>query len=493
MKHTILLPQNGSRLEAEHGEILLDVLRLHHMAPKAPCGGNGTCGKCRVVVNSQERLACQTAVEQDLVVEFPQEETDVQILVHGCSVSVKAEPVRAGYLLAFDIGTTTVVCYLLDNQGKEIASSSMLNPQSSYGADVVSRIQLALRGEMMQLTGCIREGLAALTKEVCKKAGIQPEELGVVSVVANPCMQQLFLGISPENLASIPFSPVITHSSVRPAREILPLWNNAALLTIPDIAGYVGADTMGCILSTRMYEREEMCLLVDIGTNGEMVLGNSQRIVACSTAAGPALEGATIRCGMRAAPGAIDHVWVANGQLQCSVIGGGTPRGICGSGIIDAVACLLELKLINQRGKLLRPEIRSGTAVVPLLGEVALTQDDIQEVLLAKGAIAAGIELMVQHLGITAAAIDHVLLAGAFGSYVRPESACAIGLLPPILLEKVQAIGNAAGSGAKLLACSKEELPRTDQLLQRIESLELARIPNFQRVFAQNTRLPWRA
>ena len=237
-----------------------------------------------------------------------------------------------------------------------------------------------------------------------------------------------------------------------------------------------------------MYASGDVTLMVDIGTNGEMVLGNRERMTACSTAAGPALEGAKIKFGMRGAPGAINHVWVENGSLRCSVIGGGTAAGICGSGLIDAVACLLELGLLNARGRLLTSEELDGERIVRLTDSVYVTQNDIREVQMAKGAIAAGISLMARELGIEISQIGSVLLAGAFGSFLRPESACRIGLLPAELLGKITAVGNAAGSGAKMMACSKEEFARTDELIAQIEFIELASLPGFQREFAKNMR-----
>ena len=475
-------------VSATDNMVLLSLLRSHNLVLEAPCGGHGTCGKCKVLVDGVEQLACQTVVDRDMTVTL-QEKTDrTNVLEAGLDITVPMTPVQSGYLLAFDIGTTTVVGYLLDEQGRELASSSMLNPQEPFGADVISRIQLALNGETDAMTACIREGLSKLTQEACEKAGVEPSQIGVVSVVGNPCMQQLFLGLSVKNLATVPFAPSITKSNMQNAKDVVPLWENAVLLTPPDISGYIGADTMGCILSTRMYAGDAITLMVDIGTNGEMALGNRTHMTACSTAAGPALEGAKIKFGMRGAPGAIDHVWVEDGKIRCSVIGGGEAKGICGSGLIDAVASLLELGLLNARGRLLADEEADGERIARLTDTVYITQNDIREVQMAKGAIAAGISLMARELGIEISQIGKVLLAGAFGSFLKPESACRIGLLPAELLEKIIAVGNAAGSGAKMMACSKDEFARTDELISHIEFIELASLPDFQREFAKNLR-----
>ncbi len=486
MRYTVTVLPAAVTLQVPKGSNLLDVLRAAEVAPEAPCGGYGTCHKCKVIVNGLEKLACRTLVESDMVVTVP-EKAETRILTGGEDVkAVNMDPVKPGYLIAFDIGTTTVVCFLLDGKtGEELANASMLNPQSPYGADVISRIQAALNGQMEEITQVIRDGMTALIRSACAKGGVDPEQVGVVAVVGNPCMQQLFMGIDPRNLVAIPFGPVITEAGHVPCADYLPVCPNAEFLIVPDISGYVGADTMGCVLSTRMYESDEVTLMVDIGTNGEMVLGNKDRMTACSTAAGPALEGAKIKFGMRGAPGAIDHVWVEDGVIRASVIGGGKAQGICGSGLIDAVAVALETGLINKRGRIVSKEERDGDRFIDLIDGVYLTQNDIREVQLAKGAIAAGIQLMARELGMKVEDIDRVLLAGAFGNFMNPRSACRIGLLPPSLINKVTGVGNAAGVGSRLVACSREELDRTQELVGKIEFIELAAIPAFQMTFAR--------
>lgn len=471
-------------LEAEAGTNLLECLRRAGLAPSAPCGGHGTCGKCQVRVNGETVLACQTRINGSMTVELPGQEK-TEILVGGAGDTIDLDPIKPGYLAAFDIGTTTVVCFLLSPEGKELAAQSMLNPQAPYGADVITRMRLALGGQLTELADVIRGGMTELIEQCCCFTGISPEEISVVSVVGNSCMQQLFLGISPANLAAIPFAPVLTEAKTCPAKPFLPVCANAELLIVPDISGYVGADTMGCVLATRMYQAEDTVLMVDIGTNGEMVLQHKGRMIACSTAAGPALEGANIRFGMRGAAGAIDHVWLNEGKISCSVIGGGTALGICGSGIIDAVSVLLEKKLINKRGRIQSVEETDGQRIVGLTENIYLTQDDIRQVQLAKGAIAAGIYLMCSHLGITPGEVDRVVLAGAFGSFMDPDSACRIGLLPAELAGRICAAGNIAGAGAKLLAMNRGELELSQRLLKQIEFLELAEQPDFQRTFAK--------
>lgn len=484
MTYKIRVPQADRILEAEEGASLFETLRANGLTPESPCGGKGSCGKCKVTVNGEERLACRTRVDSDMTVILPGKEK-TKVLTIGLDVKTDIAPVREGLLTAFDIGTTTVVCYLMDGEtGDVLANASMLNPQQPYGADVISRIQAAMDGALEAQKKLIQDGMCSLIKECCDKAGRKPEEIGVVSVVGNPTMQQLFMGIPTDNLAKIPFAPVLTEPKAVSAAEYLPVCPNAELLVVPDISGYVGADTMGCVVSTEMYKNSGMTLMVDIGTNGEMVLGNSEKMMACSTAAGPALEGAKIKFGMRGAPGAIDHVKIEDGKLICSVIGGGEAKGICGSGLIDAVAAALELGLINKRGRIQCTDERDGERFIPLTEDVYLTQNDIREVQLAKGAISAGIRLMAQELNIELEDIEKVLLAGAFGSFMNPVKACRIGLLPEALDGKVTAVGNAAGSGAKMMVCSERQFRLTGELLEKIEFLELAKLPEFQMTFA---------
>lgn len=479
MLHTVTILPQKLQISVLSGTPLLQVLRNAGLAPDAPCGGNGSCGKCKVLLDGVEALACRTTVDQDLTVVLPQPQAQT-ILTDGITLP---DLDGDGYALAFDIGTTTVVGYLL-RSGKELAHESRANPQIAFGADVVSRIRHALSGEMAALTGCIRRCLSEMTAVLCESAGISPSQIRTVSMVGNPAMQQLYLGIGVENLAKLPFSPVLTQLKTVAAKAYLPLCDKAALLIVPDISGFVGADTVACMLATGLDTQEKLALLVDIGTNGEMVLGNRHRRVACSTAAGPALEGANIQFGMRAAPGAIDRVTWDGNNFLCHVIGNTEATGICGSGLIDAVAAAMDAGLLNSRGRILNEE-----HILRLTDRVYLTQEDIRQVQTAKGAIAAGIELMTAHLGWELKDIEQVSLAGAFGTFLDPRSACCIGLLPPELAAKITAIGNAAGSGAKLLAADPQAFPRAQHLANTTEHLDLAQHPAFPKTFAKNMML----
>ena len=464
MMHTVTFLPGETALSVESGTTLLAAMIAADLHPDAPCGGKGTCGKCKVILEGREVLACQTVVDRDLTVFTGKEEAE-NILTTGLSVTTRPEGLYP-YVLAFDIGTTTVVAYLLDGRtGAQIATASGKNPQGQFGADVISRIEYALQGGGEALQRCIREAMGRLTEELCTRTGIAKEDIGAVSMVGNTAMHHLLLGIDPSPLVIPPYMPKVF--------EALEYDRGCQVRVLPNIAGFVGGDTVGCMAATRFDQLEDLSLLIDIGTNGEMVLGSRNRRIACSTAAGPAFEGAKISCGMRGAEGAVDHVWLENGEVKYHVIGDAVPEGLCGSGLLDLVAVLLELEIIDESGYLEDKEYR-------LCDHVVLTQKDIREVQLAKAAIRAGIELLAEKMGVEVPAIQAVYLAGAFGNYLTPASACRIGMIPPVLLDRIRPIGNAAGEGAKLCALNREEYLYSQRLASETEFLELASLPQFQ-------------
>ena len=469
-----LLPENRY-LSVNHGERLLDVLRDAGIFMDAPCGGTGRCGKCLVMVNGEQKKACSVIIQEDLVVEIPQKSRLQVLKDFGSSTGAKTGDYRA----AFDIGTTSVVCVLLGPDGSRCACEGAQNPQSVYGADVVSRIRYAADHGVERLTALIRDCMSGLLCRCCTEAGIMPEQVNLISVVGNSCMQQLFLGMPVDNLREIPYRKMLDQVQVWDTAAYLPVCPQGKLLIVPDISGFVGADTVGCVLASGMHQTDETVLLVDIGTNGEMVLCHRGRMASCATAAGPALEGANISCGMRASEGAIDHV---DGE-GFHVIGGTKAAGICGSGLVDAAAVMLRRGLLNSRGKLMTENGCFG-----LTDEVLLTQEDLRQVQLAKGAIHAGIELLMAELGVTPEEIDRCLLAGAFGSFLNPENACRIGLLPESLQGKIAAAGNLALEGAAILALQPEKLAQAQQIADKTAALELGSHGGFPRAFADGMR-----
>ena len=457
------LPEHRT-VKADPGTTVLQAQIAAGLRPDAPCGGKGTCGKCKVTIAGSEVLACQTIVDRDLTV-FTETGDKENILTTGLAVSTVPEGLYP-YVLAFDIGTTTVVAYLLEGHtGSLAATASCKNPQGQFGADVISRIEYALHGGADALQFCIREAMTQLTGELCAQTGISSQDIGSVSIVGNTAMHHLLLGIDPKPLVTPPYMPNVF--------EALELQKGCQVRVLPNIAGFVGGDTVGCMVSTRFDRKEALSLIIDIGTNGEMVLGDKHRRIACSTAAGPAFEGAKISCGMRGADGAVDHVWMENGEVKYHVIGDAPPEGLCGSGLLDLVAVLLDLEIIDESGRM---EGKQYT----LCDHVTLTQKDVREVQLAKAAIRAGIELLAETLHRDVSDIQTVYLAGAFGNYLTPASACRIGMIPPVLLDRITPIGNAAGEGAKLCALNREEYLYSQRLAKETEFLELASLPQFQ-------------
>jgi uncharacterized 2Fe-2S/4Fe-4S cluster protein (DUF4445 family) len=467
----VYVTNQNIHLQAQPGENLLQVLRRGGVDVEAPCGGGGKCGKCKVWVDGEEQLACHYAVEKDITVHLPEKKT-AEVLTRGLELRVQADGTDR-YALAFDLGTTTVVAYLMDgSNGQILARASCVNPQSRFGADVISRIQYAMDGEGEALSRCIRDSLAELTHLAAGQAGVDPGQITAAALVGNTAMHHLLLGIDPKPLTTPPYMPSVSEA-MTVAADFLPVAPGTELRILPNIAGFVGADTVGCLVATEFDQLEDVTLMIDIGTNGEMVLGNRDSYLACSTAAGPAFEGAKISCGMRGAAGAVDHVWVENGEVRHSVIGGGEAVGLCGSGLMDLVAVLLQIEEMDETGRLEEEDYTiPGTTVT-------LTQKDVREVQLAKAAIRAGIELMCRKRGITPEDIQKVYLAGAFGSFMNPASACAIGMIPPCLLDKIQSIGNAAGTGACACALSRGAYGYSSRLAEKAEFLELASMVEF--------------
>lgn len=471
-QYTVTFLPDNLKITVQEGTTLLQAQIEAGLAPDAPCGGKGTCGKCKAIADGQEILSCQTRIHRDMTVHIPTTQT-LHILEKGLSVHTNPDK-KDPYVLAFDIGTTTVVSYLLDGcTNTLLAQASTMNPQTAYGADVISRIQYAMK-DASSLQNAILSALAQLILDVTSQAHITPADIGIIAVAGNTAMHHLTLGIDTGSLAVLPYMPKVFDALEIPASELLPACTNATLRILPNIAGFVGGDTVGCMLAVRFNQLEDITLMIDIGTNGEMVLGNKERQIACSTAAGPAFEGAKISCGMRGTSGAIDHVWLEDTSIHHHVIGDTDAIGLCGSGLLDLTAVLLKLGIIDESGHMNENEYTiPGT-------QVTLTQKDVREVQLAKAAIRAGIELLASTLNISVTDIKKVLLAGAFGNYLSPASACRIGMIPPCLLDCIVPIGNAAGEGARLCALSRDEFTYSQALASGTEFLELATLPQFQ-------------
>jgi len=473
-------------IQAAAGENLLEAARKAGVHPNAPCGGRGTCGKCLArLEHTPEKLtvkACQTAVTEDMTVRFLSEE-DTQVISRDSDLSAGSFPPdnAEGYCIAFDIGTTTVVGYLLRSDGEILGNVGRLNPQMSYGADVISRINYALEVSPEPLTAAIRRTLKEQIEILCEQGKIGQEQIRTISVVGNTAMHHLFMDIDPRPLVTPPYSPGEKRPLTMRAADLLGICEEAQLRVFPNIAGFVGGDTVGCMTALGFDKLTQPSLLIDIGTNGELVMTDGKRMLACSTAAGPAFEGAKISCGMRAADGAIDHVWLENGEVKCSVLGNKAPVGICGSALLDAIAVYLNREDIGESGRILTED-----KLLHLAGDVRLTQNDVNELQFAKAAIAAGIEMMAEDLGLRIEDIQAVYLAGAFGNYMNPASACRIGLIPAVLEDRIIPCGNAAGKGSQMAAVSEAAYRYAAQLAEMSDFLDLAAQPDFQDVYVEH-------
>ena len=446
---------------------------------------------------------------------FPESRTGVTALVRERDI-LGFEPGDTRdrlYGVAVDIGTTTVVGYLFKlRDGSFLGVDSALNRQAEHGADVVSRIDYALtapRG-ILELQDRVVGTINDIVANLCASAGIAPVDLYYLVVVGNPTMNQLFLGLSPWFFSRSPYNPLTSNSLVVPAKVLgVNINTEGQVQTLPTVSGFIGSDTVGVVLATGLHRSKTPKMALDIGTNGEIVMTDGTEMMACSCAAGPAFEGAQIQCGMRGAGGAVDRVDLVGDSMCCRVIDGEPPRGICGSGLVDAVAALLKAGLVTKEGRLLTPEevpdsplarfLTHGKynqfALVPEPSaqgsrEVVVTQKDIRELQLAKAAMMAGIRILLDNLALKEEDIREVYLAGAFGNYIRPESAVAIGLMPVFPKARVTQVGNAAGSGAKMALLSTGAVREADRIARRIKYLELAKVPTFQKEFLQSMVFP---
>ena len=443
-------------------------------------------------------------------------------VAHGEISKVESGDTTArNFGLAIDIGTSTLVVSLINlSTGEEKGVSARLNPQRQFGADVISRIQFCREnpGGIFQLWHVLMEELSQMVREVSRKAGVKLSDISEAIVVGNPTMQHLFLCIDPCYIGESPYAPVISRKvRLQSSAGLGPSLGPFPAQTPPNLSGFVGSDIVGGIISQELLESDENQLLIDLGTNAEIVLGNKNRLLACNAAAGPAFEGAKIECGMIALKGAIDRVWFDEEDVEAAssrlktrqdaastedvrvhVIGDATPKGICGSGLVDAVACLLDLGILEPSGKMASPaalpETLSPKIQKRLTQEgkeirfhfstkVYVSQQDVRQLQVAKAAVAAGIEILTKKMGVETKQIQRVMIAGAFGSYVNPVSARRIGLIPNLPLDRVVSVGNSALEGAKMYLLSRRVRDVADRIRDIVELHELSADDDFKDVF----------
>ena len=549
---------------------ILEYLRSKNIGNiPSPCGGKGTCGKCRVtIVNDkngkndkigteitrQQVLACQTEYEEGMTIILPDQysENDMAIVdtvINPATVSGKmtentqeaCDNGKEELATACDIGTTTVACRLLSlKTGRALVTTAYPNIQRSYGADVISRIEAAKSDKLEEMRAAITGQIQQMINECLSRCGRENGRIRQLVIAGNTVMCHLFTGLSPESIGRSPFMPQEYFGRNYKGGE-LGFANVDDIYIMPAVSGYVGGDitsdmlyidmykTTACIQNTgvsksdttgqniltanelqqnrlehdkqdtgKLVQREKEMLILDIGTNGEMVLGKSNDYTCCATAAGPAFEGAEIELGMSAVSGAISRVWIENDQIQVEVIGAdrekgqtATAKGICGSGLIDALYVFLSLGLIDETGRIkthrqvpykyhryLGDDEEENDCIF-LTDEVYITQDDIRKLQLAKGAVAAGIAVLMQARGLKCDDIGQVFIAGGFGSVLDKHSAAGIGMIPAELVDRTVAIGNAAAGGAMIAAINPNAEKRLDEIAKSMKYIELSSDKNF--------------
>ena len=509
MTFTLLTGERQMQISAEAGMTILDALRSREgLSIHAPCGGQGTCKKCTVYLVTPQGekpvLACRTESREGMTVRLP-EESPLVGEANENAPCFPPDPGLRGYGIACDIGTTTVACHLADlSTGAVLSTLGEGNVQRAYGGDVISRIKASMDGLRPALTSAIRQQLARMMEALCHANNLKVTDITTMTVAANTTMCHLLAGLSPDSIGAAPFTPLSLFGECYDAKDLeLPFEGSVYIL--PAVSGYVGGDITADLLAAGLDQTEKATLLIDVGTNGEMALGCGDRFICCSTAAGPAFEGAQISCGMTAAPGAISRVDWEDGEILCSVIGGGEAKGLCGSGLIDAMALMLNLGAVDETGRML--DIEEDEGEIPeealpylfLLDEepafrlterVYVTQGDVRKLQLGKGAIAAGEKVLMNAYGAGCDEIGALLLAGGFGSYIRPESAARIGLIPGELLAVTKAVGNTAAQGALHALVSEDAKGRLHRLQRSMEYLELSGMASFNNAYMEKMMFP---
>lgn len=486
-RHYIQLQPLGKKIQVNDQTPLIDV--LHEFGIEFLCGGKGTCGKCKVKLlngnievseihqqkieklrlSPEWRLACYSNCTSDITLEV--EQFNHLILADESEFEFIPE---SGFGIAVDLGTTTLVAQLVDlSTSRVLAVETALNPQVKFGADLISRIQACLDGNAVEITRLIRFSIGNMIELLLQK---QDVEIKRISIVGNTVMQLIFSDCDVSPLSEYPFQTNNLGSKTFDAIELG--WNfkvKEKIQFFPSIGSFVGSDILAGIAATDLYLKEDYTVLIDLGTNGEIVVGNKQQIVCASTAAGPAFEGTNISMGMRAVTGAISSINLIGDKLVANVIGNVTPKGICGSALVDAIAIFRELDLIGLFG-----EINSGDTTIPLIGKVTLTQKDINEFQLAKAAIAAGLEILCRTISIQLSDIQTIYIAGGFGNYINVHNIVQTGMIE-LPEDKIRRMGNTALIGAKMFLFSNDEAVK--DILSKIEHINLESNPSFQDIY----------
>lgn len=494
--------EKSSTIPVQKGESIIKILTRNHIYLTSPCGGNGSCGKCRVQVIKGElaatdadrrflseeelaggiRLACRAYIQGDLTIAVKEEE-EFEVLT-GVEPEAETEQEKGSNpAVAIDIGTTTIALALIDvATGNTIRTMGELNRQRSYGQDVVSRIAASNEGAAQELTSMIRSQLSDMLKRLNVK------ELSQIVIAANTTMCHILMGYSCEKLGVYPFEPVNIHTIHTTSQELFSIEiPDCEVVILPGISTYVGADIVSGLVQCGFADSEDISVLIDLGTNGEMAIGNRDRILVTSAAAGPAFEGGNIKCGTGSVPGAVSAVDIQYGRAKVETIQNKTPVGICGSGVVELTAELLKNERIDETGALDEDYFEDGYPVVlGMAGKIVFTQKDIREIQMAKSAVASALELLTKRYGIKMEEVDKVYLAGGFGFYVNIEKAVLIGLIPEQWKDKIVVSGNTSLKGSVDAIMKNDFIQKAEALVKVSSELALAMDPEFNELYTKN-------
>lgn len=490
MAATILVSDKSFEVQVT-GQTVLDAIQSGGIDFSAPCGGNGTCGKCQVLIHDSEgmhySLACNTKLEDDMTIHIESQQP-MTIAISGEGSEYYARTDIDGYGVAIDIGTTTVVCRLHDlADGKIVASAARVNPQVVYGGDVIARITACMEGHLDDLTDLLRNALDEMVDYLCKEAKITRSDIKDMAVVANTVVEHLAARLSPISIGAAPFDPLSFFGEEIPFEPVA-----KKAYFAPALSGYIGGDITAGILAAGIHKAEKMQVFLDLGTNGELAIGSKDKMTCCATAAGPVFEGANIYFGMPARKGAISSVSFDGKEVSISVIGDEKPVGICGTGLVEAIAEMIKAGIIDESGRILDDD-ELDEHLIPFVGEhndspvfyltedksIFITQADVRNLQLAKAAICAGILTLLDSHGLTTDTIESILVAGGFGSYLNIEAAATIGLFPQELLDRARSVGNTAIEGASILLTSLDARKEVAEIADASEYIELSTCAQF--------------
>lgn len=519
-------PQELIRVSCKNGANLLQTLLDAGIFVDNACSGKGICGKCKVkvlngslseasetekkVLKEQEladgiRLSCLAEVTGDVEIALLQKERKHKVLTGGYIPEFQRDVYESGYGVAIDIGTTTVVTALIDLQtGKEIANASMINAQKHFGLDVLTRITYEYENPetgARELQEAIVKSINAMLGEVCQEAGVDRRDIREIDVAANCTMMHMLLGVDARSIGRAPYKPEFLSAQTLPAKEIgIEAGENTILYCLPQVSAYIGADIVAGAYVCEMQNAKGNVLFIDIGTNGEIVLASKGKLLCCSCAAGPALEGMNISSGMRATEGAVEDVEISEKGISLKVIGDQTPVGICGSGILAVLRELLKSGIVKKTGVFVKKDKLEETdyrySMIRMNGtkrefilkeepELLITQGDVRQVQLAKGAILSGFTALCKKAGIQMEELDKVMIAGQFGAHLPADSLTGTGILPKVVEDKLVYIGNSSKTGAYMTLMSEKIKREMEELAEKMEYMELAETENYERIFTE--------